>query len=307
MKIKEAQTWAIKKLRESQIEQPEISASLLLAEILSVAKSYLMLNPDQLLTDNQEKKYRSWVLRRMKHEPVWYITKHVEFCDQDFVVNKNVLIPRPETEILIELILNQVKNKKLKIKSPMQILDVGTGSGAIILTLAKQFGDYSSNDSEKSSTNNSSHSSSNNKYYASDISDKALQIAKKNADNFNYRTKILFKKGNLFKPWENKKFDYVIANLPYVPSDKMSELSLDILNFEPKIALDGGKNGLEIYQTFLSQATDHLNKNGRIYCEIGDKQGPNMTKMAKQFFPKSQVEVIKDYGGFDRVISIQNS
>ncbi len=283
MNIQEATFWATKILSDCQIEQPDVSARILLEELMSVPRTYLITNIEQLLSSQQEKKFRSWVYRRSKHEPISYITGKVEFYDQEFRINNNVLIPRPETELLVERFIGD--NKSI-ITKESQILEIGTGSGAIIITLASRL---------------------NGTFFASDISKKALQVAILNADKLECRTNILFKIGNLFEPWKKMKFDFIVANLPYISSQEILELSLDITEYEPKIALFGGKSGLEIYREFIIQAPSYLKEKGKIYCEIGEKQDSEMIKIIKQNFPKSKTELYKDYADITRIISIQNN
>jgi release factor glutamine methyltransferase len=215
MNISEACFWATRKLNQCQIEQPDVSARILLEQILVVAKEYLYLNPEQKLTAKQEDKYRSWVSRRSKNEPVWYITNKIEFYGQEFFVNKDVLIPRQETELLVERFMDD--NKSL-FKSDARCLEVGTGSGAIIITLASKLKGG---------------------LFASDISAKALRVAQRNADKLNCRTKILFKKGNLFEPWVNMKFDYIVANLPYIlHSEIPSPVDNEITEISQRIMME---------------------------------------------------------------------
>ncbi|MEI7690533.1 MAG: peptide chain release factor N(5)-glutamine methyltransferase [bacterium] len=282
MLIKDAIIWSNKKLNRNEVDNASSSTNLLLSDLLEVNRAYLVSHPERELSKSEEKRYRSWVERRSKHEPVWYITGHIDFMNHSFIVNKNVLVPRPETEILIEKFISA---NGQQITSESRILEIGTGSGAIIVSLEKNL---------------------DGQYFASDISSEALKVAKENAERIIKRTTILFKKGNLFEPWKNKKFDYILVNLPYIPHQQMTKLSPDILDFEPKIALDGGINGLDIYNKFLSNASKHLSENGKIYGEIGDKQGAKISELSKKYLPDKKVEVIKDYANLDRIFIIQN-
>jgi release factor glutamine methyltransferase len=223
MTIKKAQEWGISELKKNKVDQLESSANFLLRRVLDVNKAYLVSCFDRKLNLIQEKKFRKWIQRRSKYEPVWYISGRVEFFGQDFYVNKNVLIPRPETELMVEKVLKQIQNQKNKKQKGFKILDMGTGSGAIILSLIKKLEDYSSRKQNESRSLKRSHLSSNNSYYASDISSEALVVAKKNAKNLGLYSKIKFKKGNLFASWLGQKFDLIVANLPYIPHEEMSE------------------------------------------------------------------------------------
>jgi release factor glutamine methyltransferase len=278
MTIKESLLWSIKLLKDREVEGPKASAEFLLRQILGVSKTYLISYPNRKLNFVQEAKFRRWVGKRANHQPVWYITGKIEFYGQDFFVNKNVLIPRPETEIILEKVIKKsfgIRNKS--------ILDVGTGSGAIVLTLAKKL--------------------PGNKYFASDLSPEALKVARKNAKNL--KLQVEFKEGDLFGPWVGQKFDLVLANLPYVPHEDMNTLAYDLIHYEPRLALDGGVEGLEVYKRFFEELPDFLNKKAKVYCEIGDKQGQAVLVMAKRAFPEAKIELMADYAEHDRIVIIE--
>jgi len=228
-------------------------------------------------------------------------------------VDENVLIPRPETELLIEHVLDVVKSKKSKVKS---ILDIGTGSGAIILALANGLNSItlsssaSQNKYDKLTGDLDSRLSGNDKekspsFFASDVSDKALAVAKKNAKNLGFENDITFKLGSLFDPWDGQKFDLIVTNLPYVPHEDMATLALDLIHYEPRLALDGGAEGLEIYEKFFDQVSTHLNDGGTVYCEIGYDQGDKIIKYLQNVMPKAKVTVIGDYADIDRIVIIE--
>lgn len=279
MTISQANKWATEFLEKKGIEEPKSSADFLIRQTLKVDKSYLIVNKDKKMPILVEAKFRRWIKRRAKHEPVWYITGKIEFYGQDFYVNKNVLIPRPETELLVEEIL-----KRIKTTGESRILDIGTGSGAIILTLANKL---------------------KGQFFASDISDKALVIAKKNAKSLTHHNKVIFKKGDLLSPWLNQKFDLIVANLPYVPHEDMSTLAFDLIHYEPRTALDGGTEGLELYNKFIQQLPFLVNDKTTIFCEIGKDQGEKFKRMVINTLPKASVEIIQDYAKIDRIIVIK--
>lgn len=281
MIIAEAINWSNKKLIANKVDSPHGSTNLLLSELLKVDKAYLIAHPEKELSKSETKMFKNWIERRVKHEPVWYIVGKIDFMGCRFVVNKNVLIPRPETELLIEKFISD--NSK-NILPDSRLLEIGTGSGVIIISLANRLKCQ---------------------YFASDISEKSLQVAQKNIDVLKRRTNILFKKGNLFEPWGKEKFDYILVNLPYIPHKQLVSLSLDILKFEPEVALDGGEDGLDIYTKFLFNASNHLNKKGIIYGEIGDQQGEKISELANRYLSDTETQIIKDYGGYDRIFIIQ--
>lgn len=282
MKIRQALIWGIKNFKNSK-------SSVLDAEVLilrslkqknkrtkeQITKSFLYTNPEFKLSQTIQKKFKKLIKKRAVGIPVAYLTHHKEFFGLDFYVDKNVLIPRPETELLVEEALKYVKKKK-------KILDIGTGSGCIIIAMAVN-----------------SKPLIDNKYYATDISQKALKIARKNA-KIN-KVKIHFIKSNLFKNIpKNLKFDIIIANLPYLDP---RWIDAELLN-ESRASLDGGKNGLAIINNFLSQAKNYLKKNGKIILEIDPRQKESTKKSAKNYFSSKNVTLKKDLSGSPRVIII---
>ncbi len=280
MTVREARENGIKCLRKKKVESPESSTDFLLRDVLDLSREEFLAQPNRGLSLSEARKFRRFIKRRSRHEPVWYVTGKIEFFGHDFVVNKNVLVPRPETELLVETIV--VNSKRLKANS--QILDIGTGSGAIILSLAKKIdGDF----------------------FASDISSKALAIARKNRKKLGLEKKVIFKKGDLLFPWLGQKFDLIVANLPYVPHEDMSSLSFDLIHYEPRIALDGGNGGLDVYERFFKELPFFLNKKGMVYCEIGYEQGDKVKKMVKKVLPKAKITIWRDYSKTDRVAIIK--
>ena len=284
MTVAEALKWAKSILSEKGVEGPEGSADFLLRQVLHKDKAYLYGHPEQVLTLAQKTKFHSWVGQRAKHKPVWYITGKIEFLGLDLSVNQNVLIPRPETELLIEKIIEKVRRGFV----PKSVLDVGTGSGAIILSLVDNLERFPGE-----------------QFFASDISSKALSVAKKNAKSLGFEAEIEFRKGDLFKPWEGKKFDLIATNLPYVPHEDMPTLALDLIHYEPRTALDGGLGGLEIYEKFFHDVLEHLNPGGKVFCEIGYDQGEKIQKMLAEIMPKAEVTVLGDYANIDRIVIIE--
>lgn len=278
MTIKEALLGAKKELKEAKVAEPESSAEFLMRAVLNYSRSQLFSNLDKKISLLQEKKFRGYIKKRKKHQPVWQITGSVDFYGRTFKVNKNVLVPRPETEFLVSEVLQSVAGRK-----GLNILDVGTGAGPIIITLAAEMG-----------------TSQSNKYFASDISIKAIVVAKKNARGNGVEKKITFKKSDLLRGWKHEKFDLITANLPYIPHEDLPGLALDIHHYEPRLALDGGPGGLLIYEEFFRQLGEHVSKKAMVFCEIGKGQGKPFVKMAKKAFPRVKTTVKKDLAGIDR-------
>lgn len=283
MNIKEALKYGCLKLKET--EQPKESAQFLLRHVTGKDLGFFLAYPEIKLTSKEEKKYKNWLKKRLKNMPVWYITGYENFMGLNIKVNKNVLIPRPETEILVQKVLSSIKKRGdaggLKGKG-LVIVDVGTGSGAIGIAIAKKL--------PKS------------KVYLLDVSRSALRVAKKNI-KINQIENIQIYHGNLLEPL-TRKADVIVANLPYIPSGNMNSLSFDIIHHEPTIALEGGTDGLDLYRDFLKMAPKKLKKEGRIFLEIGEKQGPIMLKLAKKSFPGAKISFEKDWSGLDRFVFI---
>jgi release factor glutamine methyltransferase len=176
--------------------------------------------------------------------------------------------------------------------APKSILDIGTGSGAIIISVANMLESRASRD----------HGA---KYFASDISSNALLVAKTNAENLDFAAKIDFKAGDLFEPWRGQTFDMIVTNLPYVPEREKSSLAPDLLEFEPHSALFGGVDGFDVIRDFLEQLPKHLNENGKVFMEIGHNQGAAISDILSVSLPKARVQIIGDYANIDRIVIIE--
>ena len=275
MTIDEA--WAYGRFQLSQSPTPELDARLLLEAALDVAYSYLLIHGDKPLTAVTETTYRGWIERAKQKEPIPYILGRAPFFDFELAVSPAVLIPRPETEQLVELAV-----KWAKAHHAQQIVDVGTGSGCIPIALARQYAPA--------------------QITAVDISASALAIAQKNAAAL-MPHRIQFREGNLLQPIDFQ-VDLITANLPYVTNGEWTRLDDGVKLFEPSLALLGGEDGLDLIQQLLQQATSKLNKTGAILLEIGWRQGAAAKQLATTFFPSAQVDVIQDYSGHDRFVQI---
>ena len=286
-----------KKLKQNQIEHSNLEADILLAHILKKSREYLFTYPDKKLNKTQFTKLNSLITRRIKGESIAYLTNHKEFYGLDFYVNKNVLVPRPETEVLItnyeSLITNYSKNKK-----SVTTIDVGTGSGCIITTIAKRF-------NSKFKIQNSKF-----KLIAIDISKKVLQIAKKNAKLHKIEKNIKFIHGNLLKPiLENSSFVIrnsslvIIANLPYLTPTQIK--NSPSIQKEPKLALVAGNDGLKYYKKLFSQIKklqQTTEANIDVLCEIDPSQTKKIKEMIIKILPNSKIEVKKDLAKKERII-----
>lgn len=298
MEIRIALARAIEKLQNAKIKNPRIDAEILLSHILKKDKVFLFAYPEKKLTKIQWEKFNDLLVRRIKSEPIAYLIGYKYFYGNKFLVNRNTLIPRPETEIMIE----EIMNSKFQFKNYL-LFDVGAGSGCIIISLAKKL--------------NSARPNLSFEFYGLDISQEALDVAKKNAKLNKVNKKINFLRGNLLEPiLKNKKINLknknliITANLPYVCKNWKSNRSPDALGlkFEPKIALFAKENGLEFYKSLFRQ----INKIRKmcasclILCEIDHCQNTKIKKLTKQELPKAKIEIKKDLAGLDRLAVIKN-
>ncbi len=288
MTIKEALKFGEDTLKAAGIENPQKAANILLQNALDLNQIKVFLKQSQKISSKKIRLYKNFIRRRAKHEPVWYIIGKVEFFGYKFYVNNNVMIPRPETELLIETVLKKIPNKSQSSNGKIIIADVGTGCGNIAITLAKEL-------LKRKITA---------KIYATDISKKALLVARTNVKNFNLSKTIKLLQGNLLEPLKEK-VDIIVANLPYIPHNEINTLALDVYHFEPRVALDGGEKGLELNKSLLKTASKKLKKGGKIFLEVGYNQGKDITKITKRYLPNSKVTVKKDYSNLDRIVIIE--
>lgn len=245
---------ASKTLKESNIASHQLDAEIILSNIMSVTREYLITNNDLNITKTIKQKYLTAIKRRLKNEPVAYITGTKEFWSNDFIVNRNTLVPRPETELLIYKLISLYKNKKIS------ILDIGTGSGCILLSLLKEL---------KLA-----------KGTGIDIEPKAIKIAKFNAKKMKLLNRTKLKVVDL-ENFYSTKYDLIVSNPPYIPFKDLKNLSKDIRNFEPLVALNGGNDGLDIIKKVIYKSECLLKKSGTLAIEIGNNQYSKVVRLLK--------------------------
>ena len=245
---------ASKVLKKYSISTHELDAQIILSDIMGIKRETLITNDQINISKDILKKYNFAIKRRTKREPVAYITGKKEFWSTNFEVNRSTLVPRPETEILIYKIVDLLKNKKVN------ILDIGTGSGCVLLSILKEL---------KFSTGT-----------GIDISKKAIKTAKKNAINLNLFSRSKFKTLD-FQKYYNSKFDLIVSNPPYIPTKDIKNLSKDVICYEPRIALDGGVDGLDLLKKVIYKSNHLLKSNGLLALEIGFGQYKKVASLLK--------------------------
>ena len=277
MTIKQAITKGMIMLKSNNVESPKLKARLLLQYVLDKPRQYIIVYDNKEIDKQQQWQYFVNIEKLTKGVPLQHITHRQEFMKMDFFVDENVLIPRPDTEILVEEVIKIAQ----KYNSP-RILDLCTGSGAIAISLKKFV--------------------PNADITAVDISEKALEIAKKNAEKL--EAKINFVKSDLFDKLDNRKFDIIVSNPPYIRKDEIKKLSEEVQK-EPKIALDGGEDGLDFYRIITEQAINYL-KTGSFLCfEIGYNQKNDVIKIIEDEQNYKNTYCKKDLYGNDRIIITQ--
>ena len=290
-------TWAIKNLlkvttdylKEKQIENPRLTAEVLLAHQLNIDRVSLYINFDQPLNESEISGYRSLIKRRLQREPLQYITGAQEFWSLDFIVNPQVLIPRPESELLVELAINQLKPPNAFENHPPKILDLGTGCGALAISLAKEVQEA--------------------KIWATDISSGALKLANLNAKKHGVADRIKFKHGDLWNPLINQDitFDIIISNPPYIACEEYNDLPPEVRDYEPRSALDGKEDGMYYIEKILKGGLHFLNTGGLILLEMAPDQTNEALSLIGQIKGYGESSRIKDYSHRYRVVMAQRA
>ncbi len=288
---------SIQKIKQKYREQIDLlDLELIISRVIKKPREFVIIHPEHKIIKNYGLRITDYIKRRINGEPIAYIFGEKEFYGLNFKVNKNTLVPRPETELLIELAIEYIRNPKSEIRNPI-IIDVGTGSGCIIITLAKIL--------------NSKCQIPNSKFIATDISVPALRTARQNAKLHKVDKKIKFLQGNLLEPIINstscklKDTSYIIlANLPYLaPSQIKNSPSIQR---EPKLALSAGQDGLKYYRLLFKQIKkiNILHIAGCVLCEIDPSQTAEIKKIIKNNLPTAKIKIKKDLSGLNRLAVI---
>jgi len=279
MTVKEALSRTKAILTTSDVEDALLECELLLRHALKISRVQLYLDLDHELSPKQEETFRHLIERRLTGEPTAYITGHREFYGLDFHVDPRVLIPRPESELLVERVLSLAQKRTMS-----TIAEVGTGSGAIAIALALHLPQI--------------------RLYATDVSAAALEVARLNCEKHGVANRICLLHGDMLDPLPEP-VDLIVTNLPYVK--KTDLLAGRPLNFEPELALNGGSDGLERIRQLCHQVSSKLRPEGSLILEIGQGQAHAATTLLRSLSPSARIEVTPDLSGTDRVVSLDLS
>lgn len=274
---------AEKRLAGAGIDDPRAEARLLLQEALGVSKASLLAHPETEVPPEAERAYLSNVERRARHEPAAYVTGHKEFFGLEFEVAPSVLVPRPETELLVEMAIDASGRLAAADTTALQAADLGTGSGAVAVALAVHRPWIH--------------------IIAVDSSAEALAVARRNAMRHGVAGRIDFRHGDLLDGMAST-LDLLVANLPYVPAGEVDRLMPEVSLYEPRSALDGGPDGTNVIRRALEQARGRMKRPGVLLFEIGEGQGAPLSAFARGLYPGADIQVRNDYAGLERVLSV---
>jgi release factor glutamine methyltransferase len=289
----DAAPWTVRRLLEwtaaffarKEVHAPRLSAERLLAHVLGYPRIKLYTDYERPLNERELATYRALVQRAAEQEPIEYLTGTAHFFNLEFEVNRDVLIPRPDSETLVENVLQLVRNAA-GMESP-RVLDLCTGTGCIAAAIAHHV---------KSAV-----------VTATDISPEAVRVARRNLERLGIGGRVVVEQGDLYEPLARmvdvQPFQLIVANPPYIPTAQIGELDRSVKDYEPLEALDGGLDGLALHRRILAGAADRLVPGGRVYLEIAFDQGPPAKDVAARYPDFDDVRVLKDSGGNDRVLT----
>jgi release factor glutamine methyltransferase len=276
-----ALNWAHQRLREAAIDTAYLDAQVLLAYVLEQGRAWLFAHHEATLEGAQAERFTDLIARRVEHEPIAYLVGSKEFYGLELSVDRRVLIPRPETEMLVDEVLREIDAHAGVV---VTVADVGTGSAAIALAVAAN--------SERA------------RVYAVDISRGALAVARRNVQRHDRRKQVKLLRGDLLDPLPEP-VDVIVANLPYIARAEYQSLDTTVRNYEPRLALESGPEGLDAIVRLLRQAPSHLMPDGKIYLEIGYQQGAAVKRLVHDSLPHARaVNVHRDYQGHDRMVAV---
>lgn len=281
MKVREALREGERLLRGVSTDEAELEAELLLRHALSTDRVHLYQRLTEEIPPAAYKRYRKLLDRRLRHEPTAYLLRHREFFGLEFEVTPAAIIPRPETEVLVEMAIAFARERFND--GPFDFADIGVGCGAIAVSVARELPAA--------------------RVTAIDLSKRGLTLAWRNACHHGVENRIRFLHGDLLAPLDAP-VDIIAANLPYVRTADWASAPMEIRWFEPRRGLDGGADGLRLIRRLLRQAPAFVRPKGALFAEIGDGQAPGASALARAAFPEARIEVRPDLAGLDRVLCI---
>jgi release factor glutamine methyltransferase len=285
VQLKDVLTSAVDRLTAARVGSPRMNAELLLMFALECDRAYLFAHPERELTVEEQDRFEESLTQRARGVPAQYITGHQEFWGMDFIVSPAVLIPRPETEHVIETVLQLVEKNdgdRASLPGPIQIVDLGTGSGSIALALAKELPRA--------------------EIHATDISAAALDVAHANAARHQLENRIHFHQTDLLQGFDPGTFDFVVSNPPYVGESEEDEVQLEVRKFEPRNAVFAGPTGLEVIERLIPQAHTMLKPDGWLVIEISGSIAHGVKRLLNDW---RQVQIVNDLQGIARVVAAQ--
>ncbi|MCH8940354.1 MAG: peptide chain release factor N(5)-glutamine methyltransferase [Chloroflexi bacterium] len=276
-------------LKQAGIEEAPLEGEVLVRHVAGIDRASLYSDPDRAFSDAEAQQLATLVARRCKREPLPYILGHWEFYGLDYIVTPAVLIPRPETETLVELALicalsGGTKERENESGHPLKIADVGTGSGCVAISLAKRLPQAT--------------------VIATDLSPDALAVARQNIERHDVANQVHLQEGDLLSGYDGK-LDLIVSNPPYIPDGEVPGLQPEVALHEPSAALGGGPDGLSIIRRLMDQAAELLSPNGALMIEFNPPQSSVLMSEAKRLWPNAGCRVVKDLAGLDRVLVVE--
>jgi release factor glutamine methyltransferase len=268
-------------LAAAGFDDANVESTLLLGHILGISETELYSEPERILTPSEIKELELLTSRRLHHEPLAYIVGHCQFYGHDFHLTRHTFIPRPETEFLVEEAVNFARRHHPE--NQLTLADIGTGSGAVAISLALALPEA--------------------RIYATEIDTQALKTARINCRQHGVSRRVILLQGNLLEPLPGP-VNVIIANLPYVKNNELEKLDPEIANFEPRIALAGGEDGLDIVRRLLTQVQGRLHPDGCLLLEIGYTQSKAVNSLLVRHLPRANIKMIADLAGIERVARI---
>ena len=267
-------------LEQAGLPDAALDARFLLEEVCGTNLQTLLVFPEKKVTEEEVNQYRAFIQRRKDREPTAMILGEWDFMGLTFRLNKSTLIPEQDTEVLVETALEELKRRGLG-EAPLRILDLCTGSGCILLSLLHELGNSGG--------------------LGTDLSEEALEAARENAVRLGLQERAAFRQGDLWEPVGDERFDLIVSNPPYVPTEVIPTLEPEVRCGEPYAALDGGEDGLVFYRRIMREAAGHLKSSGIIMVESGFDEAPQIAALMQDQKLRG-IRTVKDYGGLDRVV-----